>query len=103
MEGTVAVDKADVGKEGNPHVVMGGDEIEKEDDEASTLSAFNSQLNNSLTSKKLIVQRQAYEERLRSFQAVTYMFKPSCLSPIICARFGYVSFQLQSPFLLILS
>ena len=55
----------------------------------TALSLFKSQIRDKTsTSKRLTCQRQAYEDRLRSFHAVNYMFKPACLSPIICARFG---------------
>ena len=35
-----------------------------------------------------INDRQAYEDRLLSFNPVTYCAKPACLSPMICAGLG---------------
>ena len=65
-----------------------------DEDEAPSfpaLSLFKSQINgDASTNSRLMSQRQAYEDRLRTFHAVNYMFKPNCLSPVICARFGYV-------------
>jgi hypothetical protein len=37
-----------------------------------------------------LVDRQEYENRLLTFRASTYYAKPPCLSPMFCARFGYV-------------
>jgi hypothetical protein len=34
--------------------------------------------------------RSEYEDRLQSFRAHTYYAKPNCLSPLVCARLGYV-------------
>ena len=36
------------------------------------------------------VRRLAYRKRLETFSAATYFAKPAELSPIVCARFGYV-------------
>ena len=36
------------------------------------------------------LSRDAYLQRLRSFHVSTYFAKPESLSPIVCARFGYV-------------
>ncbi len=34
--------------------------------------------------------RRAYHERLVTFQPATYFAKPASISPLVCARFGYV-------------
>ena len=39
-----------------------------------------------------LTNRQEYEKRLLTFQASTYYAKPPCLSPLFCARFGWVVF-----------
>jgi hypothetical protein len=39
--------------------------------------------------------QSAYVNRLLSFNAVSYYAKPNCLSPIVCARLGYVAFLLR--------
>jgi hypothetical protein len=49
--------------------------------------------NASVSPKGLHRQNQLCEEytqRLRSFSSATYFAKPISLSPIVCARFGYV-------------
>lgn len=39
------------------------------------------------------VDQQDYENRLLTYRAMTYYAKPSCLSPLFCARFGYVRYS----------
>jgi hypothetical protein len=38
--------------------------------------------------------REAYEKRLLTFSPATYFAKPPSLSPLVCARLGYVSYKL---------
>ena len=38
--------------------------------------------------QSVLRDREAYEERLLTFQVTTYCAKPACLSPIVCARYG---------------
>lgn len=50
---------------------------------------------NPLKTKKVLQQeinsREAFRSRLRTFLPWTYYCKPPSLSPIVCARFGYVA------------
>ncbi|KAG7355694.1 C3HC zinc finger-like-domain containing protein [Nitzschia inconspicua] len=48
-----------------------------------------SMLNDATRSERKTIQQQEYQERLLSFHASTYYAKPACLSPLICARFGW--------------
>lgn len=36
--------------------------------------------------------RKAFQQRLQSFRPATYFAKPASISPLVCARFGYVTF-----------
>lgn len=58
---------------------------EKDDDPLAVLDRFLKS-----PSRHHQRQRQAYGERLASFAAPTYLAKPASLSPLVCARFGYV-------------
>ena len=98
MATTGVSDKADKANEVVDNAVVREYQGGREADELSALSLFKSHVNSAFTSKKITSQRQEYEDRLLTFQAATYMFKPACLSPIICARFGYVSIQLDPYF-----
>ena len=60
------------------------------DQEDRALSVLKSATKAAASSTIQVSNRQAYENRLLSFQAATYYAKPACLSPLICARFGYV-------------
>jgi hypothetical protein len=59
-------------------------------DEEVALSVLKSATQASVLSAANTSNRLDYENRLLTFQAATYYAKPACLSPMICARFGYV-------------
>ncbi len=60
-------------------------------------SALNSTTKWDVSSSRSINIKKEYESRLLSFRASTYYAKPACLSPLICARFGYVPVILPYP------
>jgi C3HC zinc finger-like len=37
-----------------------------------------------------LTSREAVQSRLKTFRPLTYFCKPTALSPLVCARFGYV-------------
>lgn len=45
------------------------------------------------TKLQKLSSRESFEERLKTFHSVTYFCKPTVLSPMVCARFGYVYSQ----------
>jgi len=45
-----------------------------------------------MTQMEKLTSRQAFDERLKTFSPLTYYCKPTALSPIVCARFGYVHY-----------
>ena len=45
------------------------------------------------TKLQKLSSRECFEERLKTFHSVTYFCKPTVLSPMVCARFGYVYSQ----------
>ena len=42
------------------------------------------------TQLEKLTSRDAFDARLHTFRPLTYFCKPTSLSPIVCARFGYV-------------
>ena len=45
---------------------------------------------NQQTHLQRLTSRKAFQSRLQTFKPLTYFCKPTALSPLVCARFGYV-------------
>jgi C3HC zinc finger-like len=43
------------------------------------------------TQLQKVTSREAVQSRLKTFRPLTYFCKPASLSPLVCARFGYVT------------
>lgn len=67
-------------------------EMDQEDglpQEETVLALLESAASNT-DSPSAVQSRRAYHERLLTFRPATYFAKPASISPLICARFGYV-------------
>ena len=73
--------------------------IDKQDDDDNNNSDQDLHLALTVHRKRTrleeLTSRQAYESRLQTFRPLTYFCKPTSISPIVCARFGYVYYTVE--------
>ena len=63
--------------------------INDQDDDGNP--SFESRLRRLQRTKlQKLTSREAVQKRLATFRPLTYFCKPAALSPLVCARFGYV-------------
>ena len=68
-------------------------ESDTTEERSALLVSLDSATKQSVTLENI---RKDYENRLLSFKAITYYAKATCLSPLICARLGYVVHYIYS-------
>ena len=63
---------------------------QKESSEEMAIFSLLESATKSTDSPNSVQSRSAFHKRLCTFSPATYFAKPAIISPLVCARFGYV-------------